>query len=69
MIHHLHRALNINSAYLGTNGFQYNEEVAKGANSTPETITLNQHIAHAVEQGAQAMAMEMSSHGLALGRT
>ncbi|WP_049316780.1 Mur ligase family protein, partial [Staphylococcus capitis] len=22
MIHHLHRALNINSAYLGTNGFQ-----------------------------------------------
>lgn len=69
MIHHLHRALNINSAYLGTNGFQYNEEVAKGANSTPETITLNQHIAHAVEQGAQSMAMEMSSHGLALGRT
>ncbi|UTH12312.1 UDP-N-acetylmuramoyl-L-alanyl-D-glutamate--L-lysine ligase [Macrococcoides canis] len=69
MIHHLHRAMAINSAYLGTNGFQYNEEVAKGSNSTPETITLNTHIQSAVESGAQAMAMEMSSHGLALGRT
>ncbi|MGV2874620.1 UDP-N-acetylmuramoyl-L-alanyl-D-glutamate--L-lysine ligase [Macrococcus capreoli] len=69
MIHHLHRALHINSAYLGTNGFQYNEDVAKGSNSTPETITLNNHINDALNQGAQAMSMEMSSHGLALGRT
>lgn len=69
MIHHIHRALHINSAYLGTNGFQYNEEVAKGSNSTPETITLNQHIKDAQKKGAKAMSMEMSSHGLALGRT
>ncbi|UBH13827.1 UDP-N-acetylmuramoyl-L-alanyl-D-glutamate--L-lysine ligase [Macrococcus armenti] len=69
MIHHLHRALEINSAYLGTNGFQYNEDVAKGSNSTPETVTLNNHIQSAVQSGAQAMSMEMSSHGLALGRT
>lgn len=69
MIHHIHRALQINSSYLGTNGFQYNEEVAKGSNSTPETITLNSHIKTAVDKGAHAMAMEMSSHGLALGRT
>ncbi|MCE4955707.1 UDP-N-acetylmuramoyl-L-alanyl-D-glutamate--L-lysine ligase [Macrococcoides caseolyticum] len=69
MIHHIHRALNINSAYLGTNGFQYNEDVAKGSNSTPETITLNNHIKDALDKGAKAMAMEMSSHGLALGRT
>lgn len=69
MIHHLHRALEINSAYLGTNGFQYNDDVAKGSNSTPETITLNNHIKDALSKGAKAMSMEMSSHGLALGRT
>ncbi|WP_414044611.1 UDP-N-acetylmuramoyl-L-alanyl-D-glutamate--L-lysine ligase [Macrococcus equi] len=69
MIHHIHRALKIDSAYLGTNGFQFNEDVAKGSNSTPETITLNNHIKDALHKGAKAMAMEMSSHGLALGRT
>ncbi|WP_414052842.1 UDP-N-acetylmuramoyl-L-alanyl-D-glutamate--L-lysine ligase [Macrococcus animalis] len=69
MIHHINRALHINSAYLGTNGFQFNEDVAKGSNSTPETITLNNHIQDALSKGAKVMSMEMSSHGLALGRT
>lgn len=32
-------------------------------------MTLNNHIQSAVQSGAQAMSMEMSSHGLALGRT
>lgn len=68
MIHHLHRALNIKSAYLGTNGLQINEEVTKGANSTPETVTLIKSINKALENGAEAMSFEVSSHGLVLGR-
>lgn len=69
MIHQLHRALNISVAYLGTNGFQINENSAKGTNSTPETITLNHYINEALQHDVKAMSMEVSSHGLALGRT
>ncbi len=68
MIHHLHRAMRIGSAYLGTNGLQINETVTKGANSTPETVTLVKSMATAVDAGAQAMSFEVSSHGLVLGR-
>src|SRR5699024_7569151 len=39
MIHHIYRKLNKGSAYLGTNGFQVNEEKSKGANTTPETVS------------------------------
>ncbi|GGA98541.1 UDP-N-acetylmuramoyl-L-alanyl-D-glutamate--L-lysine ligase [Macrococcus hajekii] len=68
MIHHLHRALDLHSAYLGTNGLQLDEEVKKGANSTPETVTLTKSIVKALERGADAMSFEVSSHGLVLGR-
>ena len=40
MIHNIYRALHKNSAYLGTNGFQINEEKSKGENTTPETVSL-----------------------------
>lgn len=68
MIHHLHRALNKNSAYLGTNGLQINETITKGANSTPETVTLIKSIHQALKHDAKAMSFEVSSHGLVLGR-
>ncbi|WP_243721439.1 UDP-N-acetylmuramoyl-L-alanyl-D-glutamate--L-lysine ligase [Macrococcus bovicus] len=68
MIHHLHRALDIHSAYLGTNGLQIDETVTKGANSTPETVTLTKSIVQALEHQAEAMSFEVSSHGLVLGR-
>ncbi|KAA1042608.1 UDP-N-acetylmuramoyl-L-alanyl-D-glutamate--L-lysine ligase [Macrococcus equipercicus] len=68
MIHHLHRALHISSAYLGTNGLQIDEQVTKGANSTPETVTLVKSMVKALDAGAAAMSFEVSSHGLVLGR-
>ncbi|MEJ7552969.1 Mur ligase family protein, partial [Staphylococcus hominis] len=63
MIHLIYRKLNKNSAYLGTNGFQINETKTKGANTTPETVSLTKKIKEAVDEGAEAMTMEVSSHG------
>lgn len=68
MIHHIYRKLGKNSAYLGTNGFQINEDKTKGANTTPETVALTKKINEAVEKSAEAMTLEVSSHGLSLGR-
>ncbi|UEX89544.1 UDP-N-acetylmuramoyl-L-alanyl-D-glutamate--L-lysine ligase [Staphylococcus ratti] len=68
MIHHIYRKLGKGSAYLGTNGFQINEKITKGTNTTPETVTLTKRLHEAVESGAEAMTLEVSSHGLALGR-
>ncbi|PHK49901.1 UDP-N-acetylmuramoyl-L-alanyl-D-glutamate--L-lysine ligase [Staphylococcus edaphicus] len=68
MIHHIYRKLGKGSAYLGTNGFQINEDKSKGANTTPETVSLTKKINEAVEKKAEAMTLEVSSHGLSLGR-
>ncbi|AJC96582.1 UDP-N-acetylmuramoyl-L-alanyl-D-glutamate--L-lysine ligase [Staphylococcus hyicus] len=68
MIHHIYRKLGKGSAYLGTNGFQINEKITKGANTTPETVSLTKRLNEAVEAGAEAMTLEVSSHGLLLGR-
>lgn len=68
MIHHLTRGLGKNSAYLGTNGFQINETVTKGVNTTPETVTLTKHIVEAVDKECESMTFEVSSHGLVIGR-
>lgn len=68
MIHHIYRKLDKGSAYLGTNGFQINETKTKGANTTPETVSLTKKINEAVEAKAESMTLEVSSHGLALGR-
>ncbi len=68
MIHHIYRKLNKGSAYLGTNGFQINEVKSKGENTTPETVLLTKKINEAVEAGAESMTLEVSSHGLSLGR-
>ncbi|KGJ27087.1 UDP-N-acetylmuramoyl-L-alanyl-D-glutamate--L-lysine ligase [Staphylococcus haemolyticus] len=68
MIHLIYRGLGKGSAYLGTNGFQINEHKTKGANTTPETVSLTKKIKQAVDENAEAMTMEVSSHGLSLGR-
>ena len=68
MVHHLTRSLGKNSAYLGTNGFQINETVTEGVNTTPETVTLTKHISEAVKQECESMTFEVSSHGLVIGR-
>lgn len=69
MIHNLSLALGKKSAYLGTNGFMINEVHTASANTTPETTTLHKRLKEANEQETEVFTMEVSSHGLKLGRT
>lgn len=69
MIHHLSRALGKNSAYLGTNGFLINEARQESPNTTPETTRLHKRLVDVRDAGSEVFTMEVSSHGLQLGRT
>ena len=69
MIHNLSMALGTKSAYLGTNGFMINEVHMASANTTPETTRLHKRIKEAHENDTEVFTMEVSSHGLKLGRT
>ena len=65
-------ALNRKTAIIGTlgNGFAdaANEVLSPTANTTPDAILLHGMLADYLRQGAQAVAMEVSSHGLDQGR-
>lgn len=69
MIHHLSRSLGKNSAYLGTNGFLINETHYTSLNTTPETTRLHKRLVDARERNTDVFTMEVSSHGLQIGRT
>ncbi|CAD2077257.1 UDP-N-acetylmuramoyl-L-alanyl-D-glutamate--L-lysine ligase [Jeotgalicoccus aerolatus] len=69
MIHNLSMALGKKSAYLGTNGFMINEDHIVSANTTPETTRLHKRLREAHENDTEVFTMEVSSHGLKLGRT
>lgn len=60
------------AAVIGTigNGFVGGQEagLAEAANTTPDAILLQAMLADYVQQGAKAVAMEVSSHGLHQGR-
>ena len=65
-------ALNRKTAIIGTlgNGFvgEASEALAPTANTTPDAILLHGMLADYLHQGAQVVAMEVSSHGLDQGR-
>ena len=65
----LSMALGKKSAYLGTNGFMINEDHIVSANTTPETTRLHKRLREAHENDTEVFTMEVSSHGLKLGRT
>lgn len=69
MIHHLSRSLGKNSAYLGTNGFLINETHHTSLNTTPETTRLHKRLVDARTENTEVFTMEVSSHGLQIGRT
>lgn len=69
MIHNLSRALGKNSAYLGTNGYIINEDRYDSINTTPETTKLHKRLKEANDRESEVFTMEVSSHGLNLGRT
>ncbi len=51
-------------AVIGTNGFGFLPNLQKALHTTPDPIKLQQHLAQLQQQGATAIAMEVSSHGL-----
>lgn len=57
------------SGYIGTLGCGViGEAVVKGRNTTPDVITLYRYIAELTRSGCEYVAMEVSSHGIALQR-
>ncbi len=56
------------SGYIGTLGFEYNDVVIGGQLTTPDAITLNYYINEMNKEKVTALALEVSSHGIALGR-
>jgi UDP-N-acetylmuramoyl-L-alanyl-D-glutamate--2,6-diaminopimelate ligase len=61
-------ALGIKAAVVGTLGNGFPERLSAATNTTPDPILLQHLLADFVQQGAEAVAMEVSSHGLAQGR-
>lgn len=56
------------SGYIGTLGFEYNDVMISGQLTTPDAITLNYYINEMKKEKVSALALEVSSHGIALGR-
>jgi UDP-N-acetylmuramoyl-L-alanyl-D-glutamate--2,6-diaminopimelate ligase len=61
-------ALGRKSALLGTLGNGFPDELQPSVNTTPDAISVHGLLADYTQQGAQAVAMEVSSHALAQGR-
>jgi UDP-N-acetylmuramoyl-L-alanyl-D-glutamate-L-lysine ligase len=68
MLHAMLMELGEKSALTGTIGFNLNGELYQSANTTSDALTTQQMIFQAKEEGCSHMSMEVSSHGLVLGR-
>ncbi|WP_033543660.1 UDP-N-acetylmuramoyl-L-alanyl-D-glutamate--2,6-diaminopimelate ligase [Planococcus sp. CAU13] len=68
MIHAMLMELGRKSALTGTIGFNLNGEMHPSANTTSDALTTQHMIAQAKKAGCSHMTMEVSSHGLVLGR-
>ncbi len=68
ILHSLLMALGEKSALSGTIGFNLNGELHPSANTTNDALTTQQMIARARDEDCSHMTMEVSSHGLILGR-
>lgn len=68
MLHSMLMELGKISAVTGTIGFNLNGELHQSANTTSDALTTQQMISRAKEAGCSHMTMEVSSHGLVLGR-
>lgn len=60
--------LGIKSALKGTIGFDINGTLYQSSNTTSDALTTQQMIFRAKSENCRAMVMEVSSHGLVLGR-
>lgn len=68
ILHSMLMNLGENSALSGTIGFNLNGQLHPSANTTNDTLTTQQMIARARDEDCSHMTMEVSSHGLILGR-
>ncbi|RUL54293.1 UDP-N-acetylmuramoyl-L-alanyl-D-glutamate--2,6-diaminopimelate ligase [Lysinibacillus antri] len=68
IIHHMLIGMGEKSAVSGTIGFNLNGILYESANTTSDALSTQQMIFRAKMEGCHAMVMEVSSHGLALGR-
>ena len=68
ILHAMLMELGEKSALTGTIGFNLNGQLHPSANTTNDTLTTQQMIAHARDEDCSHMTMEVSSHGLVLGR-
>ncbi len=63
------RAASQRPAVIGTTGVRYDGEIVPAAHTTPEADDLQRLFADVRERGAKTVAMEVSSHALAMERT
>ncbi|MGM9949242.1 MAG: UDP-N-acetylmuramoyl-L-alanyl-D-glutamate--2,6-diaminopimelate ligase [Lysinibacillus sp.] len=68
IIHNIMVGLGEKSALSGTIGFNLNGILYESANTTSDALNTQQMIFRAKMEGCRAMVMEVSSHGLVLGR-
>lgn len=68
MIQNILQGLGVRSALSGTIGFNLNGVMYESANTTSDALTTQQMILRAKAEGCRGMIMEVSSHGLVLGR-
>ena len=68
IIHNMLIGMGEKSALSGTIGFNLNGVLYESANTTSDALSTQQMIFRAKMEGCRAMVMEVSSHGLALGR-
>lgn len=61
-------ATQIPCGYIGTIGIRYGEENIEPTMTTPDLPTLQNYLSDMADAGMRAVAMEVSSHGLAMGR-
>ena len=69
MMESIARAAGDKTAYVGTLGFGIDGVIVEGERTTPEAIDLQAFFARCVADGVTAVAIEVASHALVLGRT
>ncbi len=62
------RAAGVHSGVIGTVGVRFDGETLRAVNTTPESLDLQRTLRAMRTRGVEAVAMEVSSHGLSLGR-
>ncbi len=68
ILHDILNKLNKKATYIGTLGFYCKEKIRYLENTTPDICLLYSLLLESIELGAEYVVMEVSSHGLCMGR-